>query len=158
MDQKLESNRASALSAPYLLFGLFPIPFFTVAPTKCLVLAEIRQHWVEFFYVCFGMVFLVLTDRKNIYTEIKMAILTGITILLWFSTYFTMSPAIDLMQSTTGLGWTYVNQLDNKLYWFYVAYIVFGCYLCIEILIDWLKEYIKHFRRLLWFFWAWMVY
>jgi hypothetical protein len=62
-------------------------------------------------------------------------LLSGLNIFMPYS-----SAAVDVVQSSSGLGWTFVNHPGNILLWLYVAYIVVGTSICFHILRLWLRK------------------
>lgn len=153
-NRKSPINQASSLECFLLAIWTFSYTFFYIAPTKeaawfWLKLASIG--WGGFMGVLVWFFLAMARDKRNINKTLKVAVIgiaPAIIILLNLFSGRT-SPAIDLVLSSSGLGWTYVNSVGNVLYWLYVAYIFTGALICIYILKSLMsRNQSRHFKRL----------
>jgi len=147
-------NQASALECFLLAVWSFSYTFFYVAPSKEAAWFWLRMGsigWSSFMGALLWFFLALTRNNKKPYHKLKMAIVLAFTILLNILNlcFKQTSAAVDLVQSTSGLGWTYVNHVGNPLYWLYITDIIIGCTICAIILARWLKaSKSKHFKKL----------
>jgi diguanylate cyclase (GGDEF)-like protein/PAS domain S-box-containing protein len=152
--RKSSINQASCVECFLLGIWSFSYTFFYVAPSKEAAWFWLRVGsvgWIGFMGALVWF-FLALTRyNKKEYKLIKIVYSLIVPIVLIVLNFFMpyTSAAVDLDYSSSGLGWGYINHINNGLYWFYIVYILFGIFICIYILVSWLKNSkSKHFRRL----------
>lgn len=154
INRKSMINRTSFLECLLLSIWSFAYTFLYVAEDK-----ETAWFWVRIgsigwsgFMGVLVWFFISLTRSKEHYNRYLLITYTQIAPLLMVVFNLALpwiSPAVDLVQSRSGLGWAFVNRLDNPLYWAYVSYILLGVVFSYYILNKWLKENeAEHFRKL----------
>lgn len=153
-NRKSQINLASFVECTLLAIWSFSYTFFYVSDTK-------EEAWIWLHIGSIGWIgfmgtlvwfFLALTRHQfnqNKYFRITYCGIAPILLLLLNFIFPQNSAAVDLTQSGSGWGWTYVNHLSNPLYWLYIIYLLVGVVASIRILSTWLKESrSSHFRQL----------
>lgn len=151
---KSRINQASSLECFLLAIWSFSYTFFYVAPTKeaawfWMKLGSIG--WIGFMGVLIWFFLALSRHNKNNYKIGKRIIIAIVPTVLTIWNIFSVHScsAVDLVQSKSGLGWTYVNHFGNVLLWCYIIYILIGVAICVIILHKWLKNTkSKQFRRI----------
>ena len=158
IDRKSNINRSSSIECLLLAIWAFSYTFFYVAPDKETAWMWLKigsVGWIGFMGVLVWF-FLELSRNQVILPKVLKHIFIWIlpSILLMLNLFGTqMSAATDLVQSRSGMGWTYYNQLNNSLYWLYIAYLMVGIGICIYILTLWTRKIgSPHFKRIIYAF------
>lgn len=126
---KLVEAKAAIMTISSLSIWVFAYTFFYSAPTQ-----EIAWFWHRIGMIggCLFPAFSVyyyfcITKSSNKISKFWIIMLFGIwpLVLTVLNLIFpATSCAYKVVQSTSGLGWTYVNTVSSVLYWSYIFYIV----------------------------------
>jgi len=144
-DHRSPINQSSALECFLLAVWAFAYTFMYVAPTK-----EAAWFWYKIGSIGWSgfmgvlVWFFLELSRHNWekYRRSKIAfvfVFPSVLIILNSVLPYTCA-AVDLKQSVTGMGWTYVNHISNPLLWVYLIYIFVGIWACIKIIHNWLHK------------------
>ena len=147
-------NLASFAECTLLAIWSFSYTFFYVADTR-------EEAWIWLHIGSIGWIgfmgtlvwfFMALTRQNSNYHKIFRIVYIGVApaVLLLLNFIFPAnSAAVDLTRSRSGMGWTYVNNIHNPLYWLYIVYLLIGTIACVHILSKWLKNSKSpHFKKL----------
>lgn len=155
IDRKSKINRSSAIECLLLGVWAFAYTFFYVAPDKSTAWFWYKIGsigWTGFMGVLIWFFLELSRHQVRIPKLVQHLLIWMIPVMLFIMNMLgtTTSGAIDLVQSTSGMGWTYHNRIDNILYWFYVGYIFIGVGVCAYILTLWTKTIAsQHFKRII---------
>lgn len=145
LNRKSLINLASFVECSLLAVWSFSYTFFYVSETK-------EQAWMWLHIGSIGwigfmgaLVWFFMALSRHHYNEHRgfRILYCGVApvILLFLNFVFPAnSAAIELIQSKSGGGWTYVNSIANPLYWCYIIYLLVGFAASIQILTGWLKK------------------
>ena len=145
LNRKSLVNLASFVECSLLAVWSFSYTFFYVSETK-------EQAWMWLQIGSIGwigfmgtLVWFFMALSRYHYKEHRMfrTIYCGIAPMILLILNFIFpdnSAAIDLIKSKSGLGWTYVNNISNPLYWIYIGYLLVGLVASVIILSRWLKK------------------